>query len=222
MATIPIVIDNIFDGMNQSENFSPKSGYGRSIGIDPDMPSTDAKYLPSGYIRPTSTEKFSSTTITAAPLSIVTNPKNSLAYVYDASGKVYTVDSSYTVTALNSGTALTSSSGNGSDYYDNYIYFRKNADVARYGPLNGSAAFVQNYWTSTLSLTAPTNQTYPSIRGIQMPNGVMHRHVDDKIYFCDVTSTGKGIISYIKTSYSSVEGDTNSSSSYNALGCGWI
>jgi hypothetical protein len=217
MAIIPLTIDTIFDGMNQSEIFSPKSGYGRSIAIDPDMPVTDSKHLPSGLIRPTSTEKFSATTITAAPLWIITTPKTSLGYVYDNSGKVYTVDSSYAVTALNSSAALTSASGNGAEYYDNYLYLAKNTDICRYGPLNATPGFTESYWATTLSLTALTNQTYPTIRGISIPNHVMKRHVDDKLYFCDVTSTGKGIISYIKTSYSSVEGDTSSSPSYNAL-----
>jgi hypothetical protein len=217
MAKIPLTIETLFDGMSENDNFSKDGAYGRSVGIDLDMPATDAKKLSSGVIRPTATEKFSGSTILGAPMWIVTNPKDSLGYVYDNLGAVYSVDSSFTTTQLNTGSALTNSTGNGSAYYDNYIYHAKQTDISRYGPLNGTAAFTQNYWTSTLSLTALTNPTYPSIRGIAMPNHPMHRHVDDKLYFGDVTSTGKGIISYIKTSYSSVEGDTNSGSSYNAL-----
>jgi hypothetical protein len=151
---------------------------------------------------------------------MVTNPKDTNTYTYANDGKCHTVASDLTMgTALNNGTALSASSGNGAAYYDNYLYLAKNADIARYGPLNGSPSLThltQNYWTSTLSLTAPTDTTYPSINGVEMPNHVMHRHTDDKLYFADVASN-KGIINYVKTTYTSAEGDTDDGSTYEAL-----
>lgn len=219
---IPFTIDSIFEGISPAQYYAVKGGYSASIGIDPDMPVDNTAVKISGYLRPTAMEKISGTTITSSPLWIVTNPKNTNAYVYDLGGKVYTLDTSLTVTALNSGTALTSSAGNGSDYYDNYLYFAKNTDICRYGPLNGSPAFDEDYWTSApLSKTALTDTTYPTIRGYEMPNHVMHRHTDNKIYFCDVTTANKGVLHYIKTSKTTVEGDTNDGSSYTALDFGY-
>lgn len=217
MARQPFTIESIFEGHSATQNFSSKGQFAGSIGIDPDMPVSDSEKKISGYLRPTAMEKFSSTTITNTPLWLVTNPKDTNTYVYDSGGKVYSVDSDLAVTALNSGTALTSSSGNGSDYYDNYIYLAKNTDICRYGPLNGTASFTQTYWTGTLSKTALTDTTYPTINGQEMPNHVMHRHTDDKIYVCDVLSSNKGAIHYVKTTKTTVEGDTDDGSSHTAL-----
>jgi hypothetical protein len=221
MSEINITIDSVLQGVSSSQYFAQKGGYTGGIGFDPDMPATDSDTKLSGFIRPTAMSKFSSTTITAAPLWLVTNPKDANCYCYDSSGKVYSIDSSLNVTALNTGTALTAASGNGANYYDNYLYFAKNTDICRYGPLNGSATFTQNYWTGTLAKTALTNTTYPSIKGIQMPNHVLHRHTDNKLYMCDVTAGNKGILSYIISSKTTVEGDTNTASSYTALDFGF-
>lgn len=219
-----IRIDSVLGGETSFKYFSKNEGqFTKSLGIDPDMEATVGDNTASGFLVPVPSTKISSATITAEPLWQVTNPKDELVYVYDQSGKVYSVDlSTYTVTALNSGNALSSASGNGAAYYDNYIYFAKNADICRYGPLNGAVGFTENYWTSSLSLTAPTNTTYPAIKigTSKVPNHPMHVHVDDKLYFGDVTSGNLGIVSYIKTSKASVEGDTNNGSTYNALDLG--
>lgn len=222
MPRIPFTIDSIFAGISETQHFSAKGQFNSSIAIDPDMPINDTDKRMSGYIRPTSMEKISGTTITNAPLWLVPNPKDTNTYVYDAGGKVYSLATNLSVTALNSGNALTASSGNGTDYYDNYLYFAKNTDICRYGPLNGTPAFDEDYWTSApLSKTALTNTTYPTVRGKTLPNHVMHRHTDNKIYFCDVTSANKGVLHYIKTSKTTVEGDTNDGSSQVALDFGY-
>ena len=218
MALQTITINSILGGWQTSDYFGRSDEFLGSVGIDPDMPVTDTAAKPSGLIRPTAMAKFSASEVTGVPLWFVTNPKTDKTYLYANDGKVHTVDDDLTMgTALNSGNALSSSSGNGAAYYGNYAYFAKNADVARYGPLNGSAALTQDYWTSTLSLTAPTDTTYPSINGVEMPNHQMHRHTDDKLYFCDVNTDNEGILSYVKTTKTTVEGDTNDVSTHNAL-----
>jgi len=218
MAIQQIKIESILGGKSPSKYFASKDQFLGSAGIDPEQPIKDTgEYNPCGLIRPTSLSKFSGSEITGVPLWIVTNPKTTNIYVYANDGKVHTVTSALAMgTALNSGTALSSSSGNGAAYYDNYIYFAKNADIARYGPLNGTPTLTQTYWTSTLSLTAPTDTTYPTINTVEIPNHPMHRHTDDKLYFGDVTGN-QGILSYVKTKKTTVEGDTDDSSAYNAL-----
>lgn len=213
-----ITIDSILRGISISDYQTRRGEFLSSIGIDPDMPSDDNGNKPSCLIRPTSLAKFSGTEITGVPLWFIKNPKTSNIYLYANDGKVHTITSSLVMgTALNSGNALSASSGNGGEYYDNYAYFAKNTDIARYGALNGTPSLTQDFWTSTLSLTALNDITYPSINGIEIPNHQMHRHTDDKLYFCDVLSNNKGCLHYIKTKKTTVEGDTDDGSKFNAL-----
>lgn len=91
MPRVPFQIDSIFAGQSETQHFSAKGQFNSSIGIDPDMPINDTDKRLSGYIRPTSMEKFTGTTLTSAPLWIVSNPKNATAYIYCADGTVYAV-----------------------------------------------------------------------------------------------------------------------------------
>lgn len=214
MARKVITIDNILGGLSPSQFFGSAGQYHASIGIDPDFPIDDSAIQTSGLLRPTAFAKFSGATVTGVPLWILTNPKDSTTYIHANDGKVHTVDSTLAMGA--DITAPTSSSGGGAAYYDNYLYFRKNTDVARYGPLNGAAGITQSYWQTTLGKTALIDTTYPSIRGIETPNGVMYRHTDNKLYFLDVVGN-QGVLHFIKTTKTTVEGDTNDGSTYNAL-----
>ena len=141
--------------------------------------------------------------------------------VLDATGSAYTLNpDGYTITALSDGGTLTSGSGNGLAYHKNYYYIFKNTDVARYGPLNGSAEFNGSYWVgSPLATTALVNTTYPSLVQATkaLPNHPAHLHPSDgRLYFGDVVGN-QGTIHYIDTTKTTVEGDTNESSKYNAL-----
>lgn len=214
MAKKIITIDSILGGISPLQNFGQKGQYQNALAIDPDMPITDSSIRASGFIRPTAMGKFSSTLINGNPLWILTNPKSTDIYTYLSSGRVVSYSSSLgSETTVSS---LSSASGNGAEYYDNYLYFRTDGDVARYGPLNGSPSMTTSYWVTTLSKTAPTNTTYPSFNSQMMPNGVMHRHTDNKLYFADVVGN-RGVLHFIQTSKTTVEGDTNNGSTYEAL-----
>jgi hypothetical protein len=214
----PIRIDSILGGRSPLQYLNAKGQFDASLGIDPEFPVDDSVVRSSGLIRPTAMAKFSAAAITGVPLWFVTNPKTTNTYLYANDGKVHTITSGLAMgTALNGGSALTTASGNGADYYDNAAYFARNLDIARYTPLDGAPALTQNYWTGTLGLTALSNTAYPSVRGIAIPNHPMHRHTDNKLYVGDVLSTNQGALHYVKTTKTSVEGDTNSGSTYNAL-----
>ena len=221
-----IRIDSILGGQSPMANFSAKGQFRASIGIDPAQPIDDSdsvtSTVASGLLRPVASQKISGSTITGAPLWMVPNPKDGFTYVYDAHGSAYTINTSNTVTALSDAGTLTSSLGNGAEYYDNYIYFFKNTDVARYGPLNGVPGFNGTFWTGTLGLAALTNTAYPTTfkSNLQLPNHVGHRHSDGKLYFIDV-SGNQGIINKISTTKVTVEGDTNSGSALAALTFGY-
>jgi hypothetical protein len=222
-----IAIESILGGQGPTTHFGGKGSFRASLGIDPAQPidDLDTAYstMASGLLRPSASQKISSTTITSAPLWLVPNPKDANVYVYDANGSAYTVDATMTtVTALSDGGTLTSSIGNGAEYYDNYIYFAKNTDVARYGPLNGVPVFNGTYWTGTLAKAALTNTTYPKsfLNSLGIPNHVMKRHSDGKLYVADVVGN-QGTLHVISTTKTTVEGDTDSSSTASKLTLGY-
>jgi hypothetical protein len=225
--TETIVIGSVLGGHSPTTHFASGNQFRASMGIDPAQPMDDLdtanSTIASGLIRPSASEKFSSTTITAAPLWITTNPKDFNVYVTDAKGSMYSVNATFsTVTALSDGGSLTNSLGNGQEYYDNYIYQAKNTTVARYGPLNGTPAFNGDYWVTTLAKTALVNTTYPSSNKnkIQLPNHFLKRHSDGILYFADVVDN-QGTIHTIQTSKTTVEGDTNNGSTYTKIQLGY-
>jgi len=229
MPKLTILIDNILGGQSSLQYFSKEGAFKNSLAIDPDNEATTGDNRAGGLLTPTPVAALSGATMDAEPLWQNTNPKDDDAYVYDQSGKVYSVTlSSDAISDLNNGTALTASTGNGSAYYDNFQYFAKNVDICRYGRLDGDRSYTQDYWTNTLALTPLGNGvTYPApkIGTSRYPNHAMHVHVDDKLYICDVM-VNNGILSdggavhFIKTKKASTEGDTNDGSTYNALDLG--
>src|SRR3990167_7695594 len=109
----------------------------------------------------------------------------------------------------------------GAEYYNNYIYLFTGTNVSRYGPLNNSPALAHNIWKGTTlgSLTALTNTTYPTLRGVTIPNHVSYVHGDGSMYFADFIN-GQGLIHRINTKKVTNEGDTNGTtvaSAYNVL-----
>lgn len=222
-----VLINSILGGHSRLTHEGSPGQFRASLGIDPAQPIDDGSgaftVISSGLLRPAASEAFSGTTLGAAPLWIVSNPKDANTYVYDALGSAYTMPADFTsLTALSDGGTLSSALGNGAAYYDNYIYFAKNTDIARYGPLNGAAAFTGSYWVGTLAQTATVNTTYPVDfkSSLRYPNHVMHRHSDGTLYIADVVGN-RGALHTISTSFTSVEGDTNNGSTFYKLTFGY-
>lgn len=97
-------------------------------------------------------------------------------------------------------------------------------DVSRYGPLSDTPVLINGWWNS-LSLTALSSPTYPTIRLVSMPNHWAWVHIDNILYFCDFPTTGtvapgQGIINRISTQKSTYEGEVNNTtvpSAYDVL-----
>lgn len=207
----------------------PTSHFGRtdqfraSIGIDPwqaiDDSFTNLSSKPSGLLKPVAVTNLGTTL--GAPVWFVNEPKTGLVFVYDAVGSVYTVDSSL-ITQLgdlnDGGTAM----GNGAEYYDNYVYFARSTTIARYGPLNGTASFTDDYWVGTLGKSALSDTTYPvhDASSVKLPNHVLHRHSDGALYIADVVDN-RGTVHFIKTTKTTVEGDTDNGSTYAKVQVGY-
>lgn len=223
MAEKQITINSIFEGQAPSFSFGQPGQFLSSMGIDPDVPLSDvaADIKTSGVLRPVKYASFSGSNVTASPVAILTTPKNSNVYTILSNGRLVSYSS-----ALGSESLVgTVAGGNasGAFYYNNYIYIlgtgASKDDVSRYGPLDNSPSLVDNVWKgATLgSQTALTNTTYPTTRNSVLYLNHAHCvHVDNKAYFLDFKN-GRPMIHYIKTSKVTNEGDTNSSSTYDAM-----
>jgi len=189
--------------------YSP-NGFDLSVAIDPDFPIIGNKA--SGQLYPVGYSEASSTALTSTPLWITTTPKDTKVYVYCSDGRFLSYDSSLGTETL-IGT-VPSSGGNGMAYYNNYIYLASNTNISRYGPLDGSPSLTNSWWTG-LGLTALTDTTYPTIRGVEIPNHPMIS-INGKLFVCDVLN-GQGILHKIATTKTTSQGDTNNNSAFNVL-----
>ena len=218
MAKKIITIDSILDGFSQTQYLSSKGSIDSSIGVDPDLPLTTTFTKASGMPVPSQYADFHGAGLSGAPMWVLTMNKGSTVYAYAADGEFIEYSSALTAASeLVIGTP-TSGAGNGAAYYNNYIYLATPTNISRYGPLDGGATLTNTVWTgATLgSQTAMTNTTYPSLRGVALPNHPMHVHGDNALYVGDVLN-GQGILHKIKTKKVTDEGDTNDGSSYDAL-----
>lgn len=229
-----IRIDSILGGHSRTTHFAADNQYRASLAIDPGSPlpgsagstysSSKLNIKPSGLIRPTKASKLAST-MNQTPLWMKGARSTTSIFVLDARGSTYSyTQGDGTFTSL-SDKGTTAGSGNGMEYYDNYIYIATNTDIARYGPLDGTPVFTGNYWTTVLGLTALENNAYPRMLlpsggATSLPNHFLHRHSDGRLYIADVVGN-QGYLHYIKTTKTTVEGDTNNGSTYQALRFGY-
>lgn len=221
MAQTTVTINQIFSGQSATQYYGADGTYMNSVAIDPDLPisSSASDFRTSGFAVPVGSSTFSGGAVSAAVLRLINNPKNSLTYAVTTDGKLISYSSSFgsetTIGTVTGGVATWA------EYYNNYIYIFTGTDVSRYGPLNGTPALTNTVWTgATLGTqTALTNTTYPSLRGVTLPNHVAHVHGDNNLYFADFKD-GQGIIHRISTKKVTHEGDTNGTvvaSAYNVL-----
>ena len=210
-----VTISSIFRGHNATRYFTVDGGYDSSIGVDPDF-DVSGQVKTSGILCPTRFEKFSGNNVDAAPLWMIMDYKDTNLYNYLANGEIIRYDKN-----LANETKLTKPTdglGNGACYYNNYIYFATPTNIARYGPMDGTPTLTQNAWTSALLGSQPplSNATYPTIRGVKIPNHAMVAHADNQMYICDVKE-GQGVIHSIKTTKGATEGSDDDGSAYNVL-----
>lgn len=228
--TQTIVIDSILGGASQVSYFPGEGQFLGSNGIDPTEPaffdafvSNIFQYQASGLLCPVATEKISESSLNYAPMWFITQPHGT-TYVYDYQSSLYAVrtDGSSKFVGISDAGELSNGQGNGARYYDNYVYLAKSTTVARYGPLNGTPTLDGTYWTGTLGKTALSDTTYPTNSDLFLdyPNHVLHAHSDGRLYIADVLG-GEGVLHFISTTKTTVEGDTNNGSTYDAIGFGY-
>lgn len=211
-------ISSILGGRSPSTYYGGEGQFDASIAIDPDFPISSSNVRTSGYAVPVAYTDFSGANLNSRPVAIINTPKNTNTYIVTANGRLISYNSSLASETLID--TVTGTNARGAAYYNNYIYIfgtgASKDDVSRYGPLNNSPSLTDNWWKGSLSLTALTDTTYPSLRGVPMPNHVGHVHGDGALYFTDFIN-GQGMLHKIQTSKTTNEGDTNNGSSYNVL-----
>lgn len=229
MSKFEIKIDSILGGISPNLYRGGRGQFATSIGIDPDMPvDQNTAIKTSGVLVPSSYTDFSGAALTSAINWIITNTKNDNIYVLCTNGRFL----SYSVALSAASEALVGTispaGGNGMAYYNNYIYLVGTTDISRYGPLSETAALTNNVWTGATLGTqiALGNATYPTLRGIVLPNHPMHVHVDGKLYVGDFSlaaeaNRGRGLIHWIQTKRVTDEGDTNNGTTRSALILPW-
>ena len=209
-------IEDISGGWNKNAYLDGKGTYDSAIGINPSY-ALNMQTKSSGVICPVAHTQFSSTNVTGFPLWLLTDVKDNYLYAYMSDGKYVRYSSTYTGETL-IGTP-TSGAGNGAAYYNNCMYLATPTDISGYMYLNGTPTLVNNLWTGSFlgSQTALANTTYPTLIKQQIPNHPMYVHVDNTLYVGDVNANGQGQIHRVKTTTTTVQGDTNNSSAYGAL-----
>ncbi len=142
MARRTITVSSIFEGMMPSANFGSENQFLSSIGIDPDVPTTDnaSDIKTGGFIRPVQYTQFSSSEIDAPAIAIITTPQSDMTWVILSNGKVVAYTDALTSAGASSIGQVTGSVARGAFYYNNYIYITgtgtNHDDVSRVGPLN--------------------------------------------------------------------------------------
>lgn len=138
MPRLTFQIRSIFDGWAPSFAFGQEDQFLSSIGIDPDMPATDSgdDLRTGGYIRPVANAPIDDTSIDAAPVAIITTPKDNLKWVVLGNGKVSVLSGSVQTTIGQ----FAGANCRHAFYLNNYIYGigtgTDKDDVSRIGPLN--------------------------------------------------------------------------------------
>lgn len=212
--TYQIKIESILGGIGEFSPYFKSDEFSSCLGIDP-----DASMGSNSLLAPVFISAINNSATAGVPMWFETDPKDQYCYVYDGAGSVYTITNNGVKSDLGDLNDGGTSTGNGCAYYDNYIYFARDTTVARYGPLNGTPSFTDDYWVGTLGKTALSDTSYPALSShgtTEFPNHVLHRHSDGRLYFADVVGN-QGYIHYISTSKTTVEGDTDNGSTYQKL-----
>jgi hypothetical protein len=226
-------INSILGGISDTWGVGSEGSYHAGMAIDPDLAinlSSTTRTKTGAYITSPAYSKFSGTEIDGYPTWIITQPKTTNSYVYTSAGKLHSFTSGNAMRATDeAGTSFpitqTGGAGNGAFYYNNFLYLVEATDITQYGGLDqgASIAETENVWTGAkFGKAALTNVTYPSIRGVVMPNHVAHLHGDNAVYICDVlptsgTTSYQGVIHKLKTKRTTIDGDTDDGSLYNAF-----
>ncbi len=175
-------IKNILKGVAPTYYYGEAGSYLGACAIDPDI---KIKGRIGGAITPNNYQL--ETTALKDVLWFETNDVNDNTYYYNKDGEFGYIDTSGNVSTL---ATLSNSSGNGFAYYNNYYYLAKDTDVARYGPLDGTPALTDNWWSAQDNLSELNNTTYPTVGSYEIPNHPMYVHPDNQLYVADYQSQG--------------------------------
>lgn len=181
-------INNILKGIAPTYYFGEAGTYLGGCAIDPDI---KVNGRIGGAITPSNYEMDSSSV--NGVMWFETNDVDDNTYYYTKDGDFGYIDTSGNVSEISE---LSGSSGNGLAYYNNYYYIAKDTDIARYGPLDGSAVIEDNWWSAQDNLEKLNNKQYATVGEYQIPNHCLYVHPDSQLYVADYQ--GQGTIHRLK------------------------
>ena len=133
------LINKYFGGLSSGEKRGIEGSfkYGENLDIRSD---------PDGLKPSFKLTKNSSTIIADLPKWII--PVGTNFYAYGDVGKIYKKTTSWELLQTTS-----SAAGQGLAYFNDYVYYRQNTQLGRYGLISGSPSFTDNYKTGLTSIT---------------------------------------------------------------------
>lgn len=151
MATKTIVINDFTGAIGTLGEKRDVTGSGRFLkGLEVFK---DISYITNAKIP----SKVSSTTVVNLPHFMEDgSPWTVNRYVYDEGGNIYGVSSSDVFTLLR---AVSASTGEGLKVFNNYLYYAGGITFGRYGKLDGTPAFSDDFLKTTLGI-APTTDAF--------------------------------------------------------------
>ncbi len=135
MAKSAIIIDKFYGGWALGSKSGIEGSFRYGLGLnfrdDPDHITANKALV-----------KDSSTTVVDLPKWFTSYGSD--VYAYGSAGKLYKKSSGTWSVAR----SVSNSTGQGMEVYNDYLYYRQNAQIGRYGDLSGSPSFTDNWKTS--------------------------------------------------------------------------
>lgn len=154
------LVDRWFGGLSESAKEGPKGSFsnGDRLDIRSDLNSVTAGIK---------TTKDSGSIVTDLPKWIEHDAVNDKTYAYGDDGEWYIETSGSWVKQ----TTLTTAAGQGMRIWNDYVYFRKNAALSRYGVLSGSPTLTQSWQTSNVQTEAIHGPIVEFLGNLYFANG---------------------------------------------------
>lgn len=111
-------------------------------------------------------------------------------FAYDENGTLYQEND---LGSWNVVRQVSASVGQGLGVYNNYLYYMRNQDIGRYGPLNGSPTFTDS-WASGLGVTIVDTSVQGFAPVLAFGKGIAFGHGSNLAWFDGTTLTGQRLV----------------------------
>jgi hypothetical protein len=175
MSSKDITISQFTGGISPNKKVGREHSYRMARNLNTFEDSSEVTLMPKSV-------KISGTNVLGLPKWFSDgSPYETDKYSYDELGNLYSIDTSDNVSLIR---AVSNSAGNGLCVFDNYLYYATNRGLGRYGKLNGTPVFNDNFLsdgTTNLDQSAETTgSTYTLPSSISEASANLKSFVPDK------------------------------------------